>query len=71
MKLNSEQLQTVFKLQENYMANNPNLPEGQAFFNALHWLAPSVANEIRDTQLDPYHDSSRLKACIDHIYEEK
>jgi len=69
MKLNHEQLQHVFRLQENYMADNPQLREGQAFFNALHWVAPACANEVRDTDLDPYHDSSRINSCVDYIVE--
>ena len=33
---------------------------GQAAFNAVHVLAPWVANAIRGTDADPFHDDSLL-----------
>ena len=36
--------------------------EGQAAFNALHVLAPRVADEVRGTAVDPYYSDARLSA---------
>ena len=34
--------------------------EGQAAFNALHEIDPDLANEIRGTRLDPFHQDGKL-----------
>ena len=35
---------------------------GQALFNALHTIDPALANQIRGSQADPFHDGSRIEA---------
>ena len=37
---------------------------GQALFNALAVIAPGFAEEIRGTDLDPFHDDTRIAACL-------
>ena len=37
---------------------------GQAYFNALHELAPQIAEQIQATSLDPFHDDARLGAFL-------
>lgn len=35
---------------------------GQGMFNALELLRPDLANEIRATPLDPFHNNDRIGA---------
>ena len=37
------------------LARNSELRLGQTYFNVLHTIAPDLANEIRGTDLDPFH----------------
>ena len=37
---------------------------GQALFNALAVIAPGFAEEVRGTDLDPFHDDTRIAACL-------
>jgi hypothetical protein len=40
----------------------PDQRDGQIAFNALHDIAPDVAEKIRGTDADPFHDDERLDA---------
>ncbi len=38
---------------------HPDWRRGQALFNALHGVFPALAEQIRGTDADPFHDESR------------
>lgn len=40
---------------------HPDWRRGQALFNALHKMHPDLANQIRGTSADPFHDDSRVQ----------
>jgi hypothetical protein len=42
---------------------------GQFVFNTLHDMRPSIANAIRDTELDPFHHDERIPATLAYISE--
>jgi hypothetical protein len=47
----------------------PNSEErrGQALFNALYSMNQELAEEIRNTEYDPYFDDTKILACIEYI----
>ncbi|RSN38537.1 hypothetical protein DMC64_41455 [Amycolatopsis sp. WAC 04197] len=50
-----------------YHDDHPDQREGQAAFNQLKRERPDLAAEIRGTDLDPFDDSERLPAFLDHL----
>lgn len=40
----------------------PDLRNGQRAFNVLHAMRPDLSEQIRATDLDPFHDDDRLEA---------
>lgn len=40
---------------------------GQAYFNALHTLAPEIANEIRGTEADPFYLNENIEAFFNYL----
>ena len=66
-KLTQKQLKTVNTLAEEIIAVYPSQRKGQAFFNALHFLHPVIADEIRASEIDPFHDDEKLGECIKQI----
>ena len=48
---------------------NPSWREGQTHFNVLYWdgFDPEFANEIRESDLDPFHVDDRLPAYFDAL----
>ncbi|HOY30259.1 MAG TPA: hypothetical protein PKW80_00120 [Bacteroidales bacterium] len=66
-KLTQKQLKTVYPLAENIWVLYPSQRKGQAFFNALYFLHPVIADNIRATQIDPFHDDEKLDECINQI----
>ncbi len=51
-------LEEVTHLAYTMRAEHPGWREGQCFFNALHTLRPDLANKIRGTRMDPFHDTT-------------
>ena len=47
----------------------PEWREGQAYFNYLYQLHPNVANEIRETEYDPFYNDSRIDKFLNKISE--
>jgi hypothetical protein len=43
---------------------------GQAYFNALYDIAPEIANRIRGTEFDPFHDDSRIVPFLSQLEKE-
>jgi hypothetical protein len=50
-----------------YKDAHPEQRYGQALFNALYEVAPDLANEIRATARDPFHDQSRVAAFTEYV----
>lgn len=46
-----------------------NYRKGQILFNAVWNVDPKIANKIRGTDLDPFHNDSKIDACLKHILE--
>lgn len=49
---------------------------GQAYFNVLHDVRPDLAEKVRNTPMDPFHDDARLPqffawVCLHWGYEEE
>lgn len=63
-KLTREQFKTVKSLAEEMRIKEPHLRKGQAFFNALHFLHPVIADKIRATGFDPFYDDQKLDVCM-------
>lgn len=64
-KLRTQQLTQVFQRQEQLMSRSSVLRKGQAFFNALSELYPEVAEEVRHSRWDPFHNDNLLEGCIE------
>lgn len=43
------------------------LRNGQVYFNTLYKNYPAIANEIRGSKYDPFHDDRRINDFMDHI----
>ena len=43
--------------------------KGQAYFNYLYQLHPDVANEIRETEYDPFYNDSQIEKFLNKISE--
>ena len=65
--MTEKQLKKVIKLQREYLKEYPNWREGQTFFNALYDLYPEVANKIRGTELDPFHNNHAIPRLLNHL----
>lgn len=48
---------------------NPGWRWGQAWFSTLEAFHPELADIIRGTELDPYHDDSKLDAFCEALVE--
>lgn len=68
-RLTAKQLVEVIETKRQMMMQDSKLREGQAFFNALFILHPSVANIIRATEYDPFFDDEILQKCMNYIVE--
>ena len=66
-KLTQKQLKTVNALAGDIMNEEHKIRKGQAFFAALNFLHPAIADKIRATQIDPFHDDEKLEQCINQI----
>lgn len=51
-----------------YMLMHPQQRRGQAHFNVLYIGHPSIANMIRGTEVDPFHDNARLVDFLESVY---
>lgn len=45
----------------------PHMRHGQAYFNALYEVNPTIANEIRGTFIDPFYNDSRIERFMNVI----
>ena len=48
-------LNLFFKNYRKYRIDYPELRSGQSYFNVLYDMNPELANEIRGTNIDPFH----------------
>jgi len=54
-------------VQAGMLARHKTWRAGQALFNALLRVRPDLAEEIRGTDLDPFHDNKRIRDCLEHL----
>ena len=47
----------------------PHWRKGQTYFNVLYEIYPDFANDIRGTELDPFHDDKKVKPFMDALWE--
>lgn len=40
---------------------------GQFYFNALNYVRPDLAKEVRATELDPFYDDERIPAFMEAL----
>ena len=59
----------IYKYMGHYRARHPEQRAGQAYFNALHERHPDVANEIRATEFDPFHDDAIIPAFFRRLQD--
>jgi hypothetical protein len=52
-----------------YQKQFPAWRKGQAFFNALMELSPLLAEEVRGTDLDPFHIDDKVEAFLMWVEE--
>lgn len=57
-------LKAYIKLSERRRMLNRNERSGQAYFNTLADVRPSLAEEVRATTLDPFYDDANLAAFL-------
>lgn len=55
---------------EEYYRSEPTQRIGQAYANALSDLYPDMANELIGTDLDPFHNDSRLHEFLEAVEEQ-
>jgi hypothetical protein len=68
MKLSKEQIVEIIRISsEINRAQFPEWRTGQTFFNVLYTKYPDIANEIRGTQYDPFHNDERVMTCCEYI----
>jgi hypothetical protein len=65
----AETLKEVYDLSKRMSEENIEWRSGQAYFNALHQIAPGVANKIRGGEFDCYHNDSLIPKLIEHLRE--
>ncbi len=44
---------------------------GQCLFNSLYEFDPKLADSIRGTDKDPFHNNSVISTCLIHIFSEE
>ena len=66
-KLNINQLAEVWNHQKHMLQAFPNLRKGQALFISLNQLFPEVAEDVSETEYDPFYDDEKIKGCVGHI----
>lgn len=66
-KLTQEQIDAIFELQYSMQKDNRHLRAGQAFFNAIYQLHPNLADTIRGTELDPFHQDKKINILISKL----
>ena len=49
------------------MDNNPQMREGQVYFNVLYKMKPELANKITGTELDPFYQDEKLGEFLSFI----
>lgn len=64
---NSLLVETVSILSKQMLKENKNWRKGQAVFNALHTLYPDIADSIRTTKYDPFHDDNIVKDLYNYL----
>ena len=60
----------ILKLFSKTMEIHKNMRYGQALFNALYILNEELANEIRGTELDPFHNDRRVDMFLNYLEKE-
>lgn len=70
MKLDKDQFTDLLGLQVELLKYEPYLRYGQAFFNALLRLHPELAEEIRATSIDPFHNNSNIPKAMAYVQQE-
>jgi hypothetical protein len=52
---------------EEYVRSHSSQRTGQAYFNALSSIRPDLANEVRCTPADPFHNDDNLPNFCNYI----
>lgn len=65
--MNLDSYIVLLKHWDDTMTKN-NWRKGQALFNALHNLVPEVANSLRGTENDPFHNDAKIPDALAWIY---
>lgn len=53
------------------MDKHPEWRYGQCMFNALHYMAPDIADIVRATKDDPFHDDTKIEAMFKRFFKER
>lgn len=58
-----------YKKLHNTMKTFPHWRRGQATFNVVNELRPDIANEFRGSDIDPFHDDSKIQKFLDTCFD--
>ena len=56
--------QVIDYVQAGMLARHKTWRAGQGLFNAILLVRPDIAEEIRGTEMDPFHRNDRIRACL-------
>lgn len=56
------------KVNESWEEHSLHWRKGQALFNTLYELYPDIADDIRGTEIDPFHVDTRIVKCYNYIH---
>jgi len=42
---------------------------GEAWYNAINWLYPDIAEQIINTEYDPYYNNDAVEKCLNKVKE--
>lgn len=59
-------LNKVLELQKDYQTKH-GLRKGQSLFNAVAIIYPSIAEDIRNTDYDPYYKDCNIDKCLEYL----
>jgi len=55
---------------EDYLEQNPEQRKGQAYFNALWFTYPDLADKVRGSHRDPFYNDDRMPEFLDFVLAE-
>ena len=69
--MKDKDIKEILELKDCMLINHKNWRKGQALFNAIYRIHPEIANEIRATDIDPFHSDDRIEACLEFLRNRK